>query len=340
MKKKIVFKTIGILLILCLIIFLVFLIINYNNIKNSKKKTQEFIREYNEKFQNQDISYVVVEINPKAVLEVIDNKIKNIGCLNSDCQNIFNVDINEKTLDQAIELLYNAAVNNGIDVSNGVKVSSSNNEVKSYLSNLNYVKYESINLDEVNNILKQVIDNDDIKNNTLKELNANELFEFYKKDSDYGSVYTCSVVDNNLSCYLTEEFINDLPYDISFANRFSYNEKHQKLMHTFDKFNIKYESKLEDVEGMDVFKINNVEKLEINGKYYDVGCSDFSSGNVLNYHNIILNSTLESGDYGYSYETLPLTKLNLVSVDYDKNDMVVLKNYRSEVVSIPSTPEM
>ena len=58
-----------ILLILCLIVVSSGLIINYNNIKNSKKKTQEFIREYNEKFQNQDISYVVVEINPKAVLE-------------------------------------------------------------------------------------------------------------------------------------------------------------------------------------------------------------------------------------------------------------------------------
>lgn len=337
-KSKTIFKIMGITFIIIILVISVSLILNYKKLQESKNQTNEFIEKYN-KIASEEVSYVIVEINPKAVLEVVNDKIINMGCLNSDCQNIFNVDITNKTLNQAIEILYNTSIEKGIDVSNGVTVSSANNEVESYLSNLEYVKYNPISNNDVNKYLKEVIDNNDISNSVAKNSYINKLFEFYKNDSDYGNVYTCNITNDELSCYITEQFMNNLPYDITLTNIFSYNELHQKLMNTFDKFNIKYESKLEDVEGFDLFKINNIKEIKISEEYFSIGASYYEDNNIYNCYNIILSSTLESGEYGYSYKTLPLSKLNLVNLEYNENDLVTLRNYQSVVISSPVIQE-
>lgn len=340
MKRKKVLITISTILILGILVFLIYSFMYYKRIKDSKEQTHKFIEEYNELVEQEQVSYVIIEINPKAVLEVINNKVVNLGCLNEDCENIFNIDVINKDLDETIEILYQTAKENGVDVSNGVKVSSVNNDIEKEVSVLEYANYQTINLEEEKEWLSKVRDNKNILNHTAKYYYNNKLLEFYQNDSDYGDVYTCKIVKEEISCYITAKFERELPYDITLTNRFSYNEKHQKLMDTLAKFNIEYQNKIEDVEGIDLFRVNNIEKIKINNEWYKVGGSyhekdSFYKGN----NNIVLNSILESGSYGYSFTTLPLSKLNLISLNYNENDLVVLKNYHSVTISMPNSPE-
>ena len=339
-RKKRILMIISIILILGILVFSVYLLLYYKKMKDSKEQTHKFIEEYNELVEKEQASYVIIEINPKAILEVINNKVVNLGCLNEDCENIFNIDVVNKGLNETIEILYQTAKEKGVDVSNGVKVSSVNKEIEKEVSILEYTNYQTINLEEEKEWLSKVRDNKDILNHTAKYYYNNKLLEFYQNDSDYGDVYTCNIVKEEISCYITLKFERELPNDVTLAKQISYNEKHQKLMDTLDKFNIEYKNKIEDVEGIDLFKINNIEKIKINNKWYSVGGSyhekdSFYKGN----NNIVLNSVLESGSYGYSFTTLPLSKLDLISLSYNESDLVILKNYHSETISIPMVHE-
>ena len=344
MKKNKVLKVLLAVFILIVVLILGYVMLGLKKINDSKKQTQEFVEEYNQLVETKKVSYVMIEINPKAILEVVDNKITNMGCLNSDCERIFNFDVTGKSLNETIKMLYEKAKENGVDVSNGVQVSSINNKIKKVVSDIEYVNYNSITKEEEDDILNQVKDNEEISNNKLEKEYNEKLLELYEKDPDYGSVYTCDNIADKLVCYITEEFENNLPTEISLLNRLYYNERHQKLMNVLDKFNIEYESSLSDVEGLDTFKTNEVKAIKIVDVMHQVGVSYYAGdnfeSNFANCFNIVLESTLESGEYGYSYKTLPLSKFELISKSYNQNDIVVLKNYNSMTLSpIQDNPE-
>ena len=335
MKKRL--KIAGIIILILILGVIALILFNNLKIKNSKKDVNKFIEEYN-KLSEEKISYVVVEINPKAILEMINNKITNIGCLNEDCENVFNIDIKGKTLNDAVEALYERAKNKGINTSDGVQISSTNNEVKNALENLEYVNYTEINIEKENELLNQVRDNEDMKNKS-NELDYNKkLLEFYKNDKDYGTLYTCNIIDNELECYISESFYNNLPGEPSFSNIYTYNADHQKLMNVLEKFNIEYVTNDQDVEGFDLFKIIEIEQIKIKDKLYDVGICAYSSDTETTCNNhIIIESIKESGEYGYLYKGLSFAKLNLINKEYDIKDIEEYRNYQSNIIVGPGS---
>lgn len=343
MKKRKVLKVLCIIIVLVALIIGSLAVISKIKINNSKKQTTQFIQEYNQLVEEEKVSYVMVEINPKALLEVVNNKITNMKCLNSDCENIFNIDIKGKTLVDVIELLYETSKDNGIDISKGVNVSSTNSKIEEKVKGLKYVNYKMITENEE----KEYFEKDNLKDNNstnnMQENFNNKLFELYKKDPDYNEVYTCSMKENNLQCYITEKFERNLPTQISITNMFYYNETHQKLMNVLDKFNIEYENWLDDVEGDSTIKTNEVKAIKFPDAMHQVGVSYYKGDNFeSNFDfsfNIVINATLEVGDYGWSYKTLPLSKLELTSLTYNESDIVILKNYHSTTVSTGITQE-
>lgn len=343
MKKRKVLKVLCIIIVLVALIIGSLAVISKIKITNSKKQTTQFIQEYNQLVEEEKVLYVMVEINPKAMLEVVNNKITNMKCLNSDCENILNIDIKGKTLVDAIELLYETSKDNGIDVSKGVNVSSTNSKIEEKVKDLKYVNYKTITEKEEKDYFeKNNLKDNNSTNNTQENFN-NKLFELYKKDPDYNKVYNCSMKENNLQCYITEEFERNLPTQISITNMFYYNEVHQKLMNVLDKFNIEYENWLDEVEGDSTIKTNEVKAIKLPDAMHQVGVSYYKGDNFeSNFDfsfNIVIDSTLESGDYGWSYKTLPLSKLELTSLTYSESDIVILKNYHSDTVSTGNVEE-
>lgn len=331
MKK--VLKIIGVIFLLLIIGGIILIIINNSKIKNSKKDTTKFIEEINELLEEK-ISYVVIEINPKAVLEMINDKITNIGCLNEDCETIFNVDINGKTLSEAVETLYETAKNKGINVSNGVNVSSTNNEIKKILENIEYVNYNEIDSEKEKILLDQVRDNENIKETKLNY--NNKLLEFYKNDKDYDVLYACSMNNNELECHILEDFYNSIPAQPSLLNIYEYNIKHQKLMNVLDKFNIEYKTESSGVEGFDLFQIIEIDQVNLNNNLYDTGICYVNSDNTVPCINdIVIDKILESGDYGYLYKVIPFTKLNLVNKTYNESELLEYRNYQSMIITGP-----
>lgn len=331
--KKI--KIFGIVLGVFLIVFVGYVGINIKKINDSKKQTQEFITEYKALEKSSKVSYVIVEINPKLILTVADNKIIDTQCLNDDCKERLKVDVLDKNINTAIETLYDEAKKQGFDVSKGVLVSSTDSEISNTLEKGDYVSYKNIDEKEEKAILEQLNKEENFKNNGVEEYNS-KLFQLYKKDIDYNYVYTCND-EGELTCYITEKFVAELPTEISLLNRFYYNLKFQLLMNTLEKFNVEYESMITDVEGLDYFKANAVTGIKFNNIMHQLGVSYYtgndSDSNFSNVNNIVLEATLENGTDGYVYKTLPLSKFELVSKTYNESDTVILRNYHSMVIS-------
>ena len=343
MKKRKVLKVLCIIIVLVVLLVGSLVLISQTKINNSKKQTAQFIQEYNQLVEKEKVSYVMVEINPKAMLEVVDNKITNMKCLNSDCEDILTIDIKGKELVDAIELIYETSKNKGIDVSKGVNVSSTNIKIEDNVKTLKYVNYKKLTENEEKEYFDKFKDKDEKTENITQENFNNKLYELYKKDPDYGKVYTCNMKENKLKCYITEEFERNLPTQISITNMFYYNELHQKLMNVLDKFNIEYENWTEDVEGDSTIKTNEVKAIKLPDAMHQVGVSYYIGDNFeSNFDfsfNIVIDSTLEAGDYGWSYKTLPLSKLELISLTYKESDIVILKNYHSVTASTGNVEE-
>lgn len=164
-RNKKIFRKIFLGIIVVVLLYLLFNFVT-NLIEDDKvNKLKDNLEEIKEK----EINYVIVEINPKAILEVVNDKVVSKGCLNEDCKTIFNnIDIN-KTLKETIEAMYNVAKEKGIDVSNGVKVSSSNTKIENKVKELEYVEYTNITTSDEKGYLEQVLDNEELKNETSKE---------------------------------------------------------------------------------------------------------------------------------------------------------------------------
>lgn len=325
MKKKIfliiVFCFILILGIGCFIFF-------YSN-QLSKKNLEEF-KESIQELQKEEVSYMIVEINPKAILEIVDGKVISKGCLNSDCLNIFqDIDFIGKDIKSVIELMYNKAKEKGIDVKDGVKVSSTNEKIKEYVKEIEYVDYKTIDSKEEKQQLEQVIDNDKIKNEEKKEDYQEKLLKEYKNDSDHGELYTCSLINNEVACYITEEFDSELSKDLdSNYNLYDFYQTSQKLERVLNKFDIKYDYKK-------TYNINNVTEIYMNNEPYLIGSNYTSASTTIGigieaetkvneYKNTAISVIKNDETY-----LLPITKLDLITLKYNESDLIQfdLPNY-------------
>lgn len=312
-KKKLFRKIILFMFLLVLCIYGFFFIKNALNSFKSKKVANQI-----EEIKKDKISYVVIEINPKIIIELKNDKVINTGCLNNDCVCIFeNSNITDKNLKSAIETLYEVAKNNGIDVSNGVFVSSKDN-IENELNGLNYVKYNKIDTKEELNYINQVLDNDEIKKQSSKENYNKKLLESYEKDFDYGKYYTC-IINDELECYLTDKFIENFSYLLSgntseeealrkiVSNTLEYDPILQRIL---EKFDVEYKAET-------FFGIKGITEIKIDNKYYQLMTSistEFAS----------VGASFDIADAEYGTIVLKLQNFNLYNSSYKEEDLIEL----------------
>ena len=332
-KRKInifIFIFLGILLVIFMLLML-----NLIKIKISNYNTNKLIEEINTVKEN-EISYVFVEINPKIVLEFEGDKVIDKSCLNEDCITTFNdLDLENKNINEAIDILYNQAKDSGFDTSN-VTISSANPSIEEKAANIEYSTYQNINKEEEKELMNEVIDNTSISNSDNK-LNYNgELLEVYKSDSAYGSIYTCSIENNDLACYIAEDFYQELSRDtISLNEMLLQFDKVIDFMALLDKFNIQYTTS--GIEGAGVIGLDKItlDQIYVNGGYRSWGNISISSNSISvdgsgNASTTADGAVIQLDDYdlgeamlyGYDYHVLPLNKLNLVDCSYNASDVI------------------
>ena len=299
--------------------------------------TNKIIEEINSVKEN-EISYVFIEINPKIVLEVKGDVIINQSCLNEDCLNVFNdIEIQNKSIEEAVDILYNSAKEKGIDVTNGVKVSSTNTNLKEKVENIEYSTYQNISKEEEKELITEVIDDTSINYTENQKSYNEELLEVYQSDSAYGDIYTCSIENDELSCYITNEFYNILGDDPSSLDSMLYQfDRIIEFMAVLDKFGIDYTTS--GIEGAEIIGLDKItlNKIYINGDYRRwgngtiAGTSVSSDGQItdkssFSYKASILLDDYDLGEamlYNYDFHVLPLNKLNLIDSSYDESDVI------------------
>jgi len=249
-KKRIVIVIL--LLIILVLISSPFVIINIVN-NNNNKQVSEFKNNI-ETITKDDVSYAILEINPKVKLEIIDNKITNKECLNEDCERIFNnVDVTGKNIKEVIELFYNTSKDNGINVTMGVEVLITDEKMKEEIFSIGYAHYNYVTSKDI----KEYLNGKEIEN--VKSDNE-EILKTLKKDSDYGKLFICSN-DDIISCYITEEFEKEMASANSMSQFFITAPKLVKLL---EKFNIEYTYS-------DYYGFINVSEIDTLKGYYRIG---------------------------------------------------------------------
>ena len=198
-NKKIIRKLLlGILLIILLLFIKSFINGFITDLKINK------FRDNISNMEKEKISYVFIEINPSLVLTVKDNKVSDVACLNDDCIEIYkDIDVKGKSINEGIENLYNLSKEKGYDVSNGVKVKTTD---KIDIKNKDYISVEYIDNTTKNELLSNVKNNKEIKNVNNDNYYIN-LWKELKKDEDYGKVYECNMNNEELECYIKKDFV-------------------------------------------------------------------------------------------------------------------------------------
>lgn len=187
-----------------LILVLLFFSCRFISNKIEDIKARKFYNNINKLAKNRT-DYVFVEINPSFVLTIKDNKVNDVACLNDDCISIYNdIDIKGKNINDSIDTLYNISEEKGFDISKGVKVKVSNNI---NIENKDYITIEYIDITKEKELLREVINNEEIKNVSNDNYYTN-LWNELKKDDDYGKVYSCNINNNKeLECYIKKDFV-------------------------------------------------------------------------------------------------------------------------------------
>ncbi|MDE6142281.1 MAG: hypothetical protein K2G03_06725 [Bacilli bacterium] len=223
-KKKIWKILLGIVIVIILIILVCFIVSLIN--KNKMSKNDEKVLNAVQALEKEKVSYVFLEINPKLVITIKNDVVRDVACLNDDCMKIIDkIDVMGKKLSNSIEVIYNMAKDNGLKVDEGVLVKWDGNKDLD-LKDLKYVKTEVIDSEKQNELLKEVINNDDIKNkNEIEDYNVKLLNE-YKKDNDYGKFYECTIDNKELECHIKKDLVVGYDYN---GNDFS------KVMELFTK---------------------------------------------------------------------------------------------------------
>lgn len=232
-----------IFIIILLIVFIpIILFFGYRFISNklddmNTKKMSNTVKE----ISKDKIDYVFIEINPSFVLTIKENKVTDIACLNDDCVSIYNdIDVKGKSIGESIDNLYNLAKEKGYDTSNGVKVKTT---IEIDIKDKDYITVEFINETTKNELLSNVKNNEEIKNNSNDDYYA-RLWEELKKDKDYDKVYTCNMNDKELKCYIILQtgINNNSDYNVKDDTGLSYlqsifNDSSNKIFNTLKKFN-------------------------------------------------------------------------------------------------------
>lgn len=235
-KKTHIFRNIMSVLLGIILLFTLYMfsksIFNKLNVKKMQKGIEVVSKE--------KTSHIFIDINPSLVLETKDDKVIDLACLNNDCLTIYDsLDIKGKNLIDSIDFIYNKSSENGFDVTNGVRIRSTdrlNIDIKDYM------KVEYITRDKEVELLDRVINNESIKNIDNQNYYTN-LWNKLKKDSDYGKVYECEMNDNKLSCYFKKDFFVLNPNEMSIAEIMRiYATFNSTLTKVFDKFGISYEA--------------------------------------------------------------------------------------------------
>lgn len=190
-KKKIIiisFSIIGLI-----ILSLLYYFINLGIINNNSKKMEGVIDELKEN----SIDYVFVDINPSLTLILRHGKVASIKCRNNSCMELKNsLNLYGMELDEAIKTLYAKAEEQGFDTKKGVSVRSYSS-ISQSLSAYGFVDIEIIEKEKEEELLKETIEEVEVNlsdsEKLLKELEA---------DRDYGEIYSCSIVNEEVECYL------------------------------------------------------------------------------------------------------------------------------------------
>lgn len=193
-KKKRFLITIVIIIILILLSLLSYYFISVYNINKNSKNMKDIVEEVKEN----NVNYVFLDINPSFTLVMQNDIITQVVCRNNDCIELKkSLNIEGKDLVNAVDTIYNTATEKGYDTKDGVYIKTTT-PLSQKLST-NYIHIETIEKDEEENLLKENIDKIEI------ELTDNEkLIEKLEKDEDYGNIYSCSIINSNVECYLND----------------------------------------------------------------------------------------------------------------------------------------
>lgn len=336
--KNIVFLLLAIALLLIAYVFIESTMTKMNNASLNKKLDKV----------SSEITYVIIEINPKMILELKDGKVANTGCLNEDCLTIFkDVNLKDKSIKEATKTLYEEAKKKNVDVSNGVSVQSTNASVEKEVKELEYVNYKKIEKQEEKEHINNVIDNKEIKEEKNKNKVSNDKLAIYKEDKDYGKLYECKIVDSEPVCYITKSFAKKLTTKNETVSEFmnTLNEMHN-LENVLDKFGFDYERG--GVEGMSDLVVN---RIVANGTSYPLYNGMVYETNVIsatpeenNSNKSTYSEYYRSGITIYNIEweeefpgrihieIVPLEKIELISRTYDKKDIVTIKDENGYLV--------
>jgi len=328
-KKRIIRK----ILLFVLVLVVLFGVFSFVSGLIADYKSDKLKKEIND--IQKEVSYVVIEINPKMILEIIDGNVSKSGCLNQDCQTIFQgVNVIGKSLNEVANILYNEAKDSGVDVSNGVSISSTNEKLKDEVKDISYVIYKHITNEEEKKYIDNVLDNNEIKEQHTKEAINNRLLEIYKNDNDYGKLYTCNIDNSELFCYITSEFEEILSavgtYEETLDEYYKSINYVRKFENILEKFNIKYNSS--GVEGLDISLIKSIYigdvEYNLSGQmcYGSTTVSiDGPSSSMESCYNKIGLTIFSQGEASDLYKVvLPLSKFNLVSLNYKDSDLEII----------------
>jgi len=234
-KKRKIFKKLLLVLLIFVGIVSIFLIGKniYYKINDSK------IIKAMDNLEQERVSLIFIEINPSFVLTMKNNKVEDIACLNDDCLSFYDdIDVTGKNTNDSIDYLYKLSKDKGFDTSKGVNIKTTT-EIE---VNLDYVKVDYIDENVKNEMLSNVLNNDDIKENNQNENYYSKLWEELKKDADYGNVYTCKMNNKELECHFIVSSIT--------PNNGMDNNKIIKTFDVLDKFSIDTKRDRNDVWGI------------------------------------------------------------------------------------------
>lgn len=291
--------------------------INKQIIKANDKKIVNAMNE----LEKEKVEYVFVEINPSLVITIKNNTVTDVACLNEDCMSFYeDINVIGKSTDDSIDYLYNLAKDKGFDTSNGVLVKTNS---KLSINNSDYIKVEYIDDTAKKELLAKIINSDRIEN--INEDYYAKLWDELKKDKDYDLIYDCQMNNRQLECYIKNEFESKISAEVSIGNLTDFVTSQQHLMRLFDKFNIKY--KTTGIEGTDLFKVA-VSEVFIDNQFCSVGSG---AADTYQGENIVFPHDWDS-DF---FLALPIKKINLINLNYNKNELITMNN-KSNGVTVNS----
>lgn len=231
-NKKIFIKLLLVVLSISLIIFIMSSVGDVLKEANDKKVTNTL-----NELEKEKISYVFIEINPQLVLAMKDNIVQDVACLNDDCMSFYDeIDIKGKSITDSIDNLYNLSKEKGFNVKDGVKVKATE---QLNIENKDYITIEYIDESTKNELLSNVKNNEDIKNNNKDYYT--KLWDELKKDNDYGKIYTCNMNNEILECFIKEDMFVLDENDYTVVDLPFLMQKQNEVIRVLNKFSLKTE---------------------------------------------------------------------------------------------------